>query len=327
MVLLSFYHQLPVTALVANLLVIPFFPVLLAGIFLFAAVAAWIPAAAPFAAKIPEGMAELIFGPLSWLAEIPAIECSVPNRFFIAAYCCFLVFCYFLCLKQKKPLLLCCCIFCIVSGSVQEYRFSKFDSFTVVHAGSIRNALIQTTEGHTVFYAGISGNASSYPYDYQELIRYFQKNNIKTIDVFCFMNYNKSTVALFRDLGKDAVIKQSLLPPDQDLTPEIERIARKNHVKLTDFTQSFDITLSEQNRCRFSPDGTLLWYYQDTLTAKIGKDRSGDAPLICRIGAGEVIVDGTVYSHPQQKTLQFLIQQGTVRRCLPDTTYEQGELP
>ncbi|MBE7042045.1 MAG: ComEC family competence protein [Ruminococcaceae bacterium] len=327
MVLLSFYHQFPMISLIANLIVVPLFSVLLSAVFLFAITTALVPQLAPLEATLLDFMSELIFGPLTWLSKIPTIELAIPNRFFVAAYCFFLVFCYFLTLRRKNFMILFCFVLCLIAGSIQQYRFSRYDSLSVINAGCIQNVLIQTKEGNTLLFAGVSGNSTSYFYDYQDFLDYFKKNNIKTIDVFCFMNYNKSTVALFRDLGKDRTIGQSLLPPQQSLASEIERIAKNNQVKLTDFTQPFSISLSGDNRCHFYPNGTLLWYYQDTMTADIGKELNQKALINGKIGTGEVAIYGRTYSNQEQGTLRFLIKKGIVEQLLLETTYEQGGLP
>ncbi len=325
MVLLYFYHQLPIVALLSNMIVIPLFPILLAGVFIFAGVTVLFPSLAPLGASLLEGMAELLFGPLELLAKIPSFELAVPNRFFIAAYCFLLVFCYFLSLRRKNFFLLFCLVFCLAAGSIQQYRLSKYDSLTIISAGCIHNILIKTEEGNTLLLAGVSGNNQSYFYDYQDFLDYFKKNNIRTIDVFCFMNYNKNTVALFRDLGTDRTIKQYLLKPEQDLSSHIQKIAEKNEVKRTDFTQPFVLSLGTDNHCELYPDGTMRWYHNKSFTAEISKAPSSAAQLYGRPETGKLTVFGKTYSEQEQGTLSFLIKEGDVRLLL-ESTYEKGEL-
>ncbi len=325
MVLLYFYHRLPTVALLANIIIIPLFPILLAGVFLFAGVAVLFPSLAPLGATILEGMGECLFGPLELLAKIPSFELAVPNKFFIAAYCFLLVFCYFLSLHRRNFLLLFCLVFCLTAGSIQQYRFSKYDSLTLISAGCIHNVLIKTEEGNTLLLAGVSEKNQSYFYDYQDFLNYFKKNNIRTIDVFCFLNYNKNTVALFRDLGTDRTIRQSLLKPEQDLSPYIRNIAEKNEVQLKSFTQPFLLSLGTGNHCELYPDGTMRWYHNKRFTAEISKTPSVAAQLSGRPETGKLTVFGKTYSKQEQGTLSFLIKEGRIRLLL-DSTYEKGEL-
>ncbi len=325
MVLLYFYHQLPTVALLANIVVIPLFPILLASVFVFAGVAVLFPSLAHLESTLLEGMTELLFGPLELLAKIPSFELAVPNRFFIAAYCFLLVFCYFLTLRRKNFLLLFCLVFCLTAGSIQQYRFSKYDSLTVISAGCIRNILIKTEEGNTLLLAGVSDNNTSYFYDYQDFLNYFKKNNIRTIDVFYFLNYNKNTVALFRDLGTDRTIKQYLLKPDQNLSSYIQKIADKNKVKMTNFTQPFVLSLGTDNHCELYPDGTVRWYHNKNFTAEISKTSGSSAQIYGRPETGKLTVFGKTYSEQEQGTFSFLIKEGKVRLLL-ESTFEKGEL-
>ncbi len=325
MVLLCFYHQLPAVSVLANIVVIPLFPILLASVFLFAGIAALFPALAPFGAALLDIMTELLFGPLEWLAKIPSFELATPNRFLIAAYCFLLVFCYFLFLRKKNFLILFSLVFCLTAGSIQQYRLSKYDSLTVINAGCIENILIKTEEGNTLLFAGVSDSNGSYFYDYQDFLNYFKKNNIRTIDVFCFMNYNKNTVALFRDLGQDRTIQQYLLKPGQDLSSHIQKIAEKNKVRKTDFSQPFAVALGADNHCELYPEGTLRWYHNQSLTVEISKNPSNKALLFGRPETGKLTVFGNTYSEQEQGTLSFLIKEGAVRLLL-ESTYEKGEL-
>lgn len=325
MVLLYFYHQLPAVSILANIIVVPLFPVLLASVFLFAGVAVLFPALAPMGADVLEGMAGLLFGPLGLLSKFPSVELAMPNRFFIAAYCFLLVFFYFLSLRRKNFLLLFCLVFCLAAGSIQQYRLSKYDSLTMIDAGCIHNILIKTEEGNTLLFAGVSGNNQSYFYDYQTFLNYFKKNNIRTIDVFYFMNYNKNTVALFRDLGKDRTIRQYLLKPEQELSSQIQKIGEKNKAKKADFSQPFTLALGSDNHCEMYPDGTLRWYHNKNLTAEISNTLSGTARLNGRPETGTLTLFGNTYSKKEQGTLSFLIKEDTIRLLL-ESTYEKGEL-
>lgn len=319
---LYFYHQLPSISMIANLFLVPLFPILLISIFLFAVMAAVFPAGAPVGAKLLEGMSALLFGPLELLSKAPVFQLATPNRFFIAGYCFLIVFLYFLSRKRKSVLLFLGVAVCLGAGCFQQYRLSQYDSMTAVSAGSIDNIIVQTTEGTTLLLAGVTEDASSFSYDYQTLLNYFQKNNIKTIDVFSFMNYNKNTAALFRALGQDRTITFVLLPPGEDLTPELARIAEQNNVRKTDFTQPLFIPLSETKGCAFSPDGTFVWYQNESLVAQVGSHPGKEAVLTKQTGRREITADGQSYPERYFGTLRFLLKNGSLQKVISENTYE-----
>lgn len=327
LILICFYHQLPLAALPANLIVVPLFPMVLGSVFFFVVTASLFPAIAPLEAKLLEGFSALVFSPLDLLSRFPSVELATPNRFFIGAYCFLIAFFYLLSLRKKQFLLLFFACFCLMMSCVQQFYFSQHDSLTVLQEGCIHGVVIQTKDGDTLVMAGVDQSNKEYYYDYDTFLQYFQENRIQTIDVFCFMNYNKGTVALFRDLGKTRKISHYLIPSDQRLWKEATRIGQKMGAEQKEFCQPFAFLPDEHQSCILSPEGTVVWHRDNQLIAEISKNPTDSAPLTVTLGTDETTVFGVPYSHRQYGNMRFLIKNGTVSRMLPEYCNEQEELP
>ena len=319
---LYFYHQLPSISFAANLLLTPLFPILMAGTFLYALAAAVFPALCAPGAALLESLTALIFRPLEWMAGAPTIQLAAPNQYWIAAYCFLIVFFYFISRKYKGGVLFLCFTLCLGAGCVQQYQLTKYHSVTAVSAGCIDNVILQSSRGNTMLIAGVTKTDTSFSYDYRELLNYFRKNNIQTIDVFCFLNYNKDTAALFRALGQDRNIQTVLLPDSTGFDSELKRIAQQNNTAVTRFSQPVSIPLSDTCRCIASPDGIFLFYDEETLAAEISPRPKGNALLSKQPGRKEVKAEGQPYSEQQYGTLRFLLQHGAVHKIISETTYE-----
>lgn len=327
LILICFYHQLPLAALAANMIVVPLFPMVLAGIFLFVLTANLFPVIAPLEANLLEGFSSLVFSPLEWLAKLPLVELATPNRFLMGAYCFLIVFFYLLSLKKKQFFFLFFTCFCLMMSCIQQFYFSQHDSLTVLQEGCIHAVIIQTEQKNTLVMAGVDEANKEYDYDYNKFLQYFQENNIQTIDVFCFMNYNKGSVALFRDLGKTRTINQYLIPSDQRLWKEASRIGTKIGAKQAEFSQPYAFLPDEHQSCTLYPEGKLLWHQNSQLIAEISKKPSDSAQLTVDFNTDHAKVFGIPYSHQQYGTMRFLIKNGNIIRLLPEYCNEQEELP
>lgn len=322
MVTLYFFHQFPLAALFSNLLLIPFFPFLLIGVVVYVWGVSLFPALAAPGSILLEGFTAFLFRPLEWLAYIPTLSLASPNRYLIAAYCLLIVFLYFVSRRYKGGVILLCCAVCLGAGCGQQYRLTRYDSVTAVSAGCIDNLVLRGAGGGTLLIAGVSEQAGSFSYDYKALLNYFRKNNIQTIDVFCFMNYNKDTAALFRALGQDRTIQAALLPEDVPLREELRRIATQNHTEAVDFSQPYSIALSETCRCTADPEGIFMLYEEERAALELSRQPISDAPLSKRPGKKELAVYGQSCSEKSYGTMQFLIKDGQVCRMIAENPYE-----
>ena len=309
-IVLHFYHQLPLVSLLANLLLVPLFPLYLAAILCFVMLTALCPALASAGGWVIDHVTSLLFGPLDLLAKAPILSFPSPAPILTAAFILFILLGYQLTRERKSTALLLCCIVCFVVGGVQQYRQTHQDCVTVVDAGEIDNMVIQSASGQTVVIAGMPEKVTSFPYDYQDFLAYFEERNLRSIQVFYFLNYNKNTAALFRRLGEDLSIANTLIATDAELAPDIRRIAENNEVTAVDFTTDFKFPFSRSSYCFIEQEGGLSWYQNNGLQAEIAKEPSEQAPLRKRPGRDEIQLGTVTYSTKHTGTLQFVWKNG-----------------
>ena len=184
-----YFGEISPISLFSNLIFVPIFPVIIGLLLItivFSEVFGFLPAILNFATETfldaAEGLSRL---------PIPFFEITVPD---IGIYFLIITFALAFVFKNKmRWLFIVLSVIIALNSGINIYKSEISSEIYLVSSGDLYSVVVSTPE-KTV--AAIECGEKTEEFDYVSLIANLKKNRIKSIDIFCIINYNKNTETL-----------------------------------------------------------------------------------------------------------------------------------